>query len=116
MHHPSPDVRFSVAFGLGALEAPVVVPALIDLTTDDDSDVRDWSIFALARLRKDDSEEIRAVLWARVDDDDLETRWEAIAGLVRRKVPEMRGHLEQELRRASELTMTTTRCLKPRTR
>jgi HEAT repeat protein len=98
--HTSPEVRFSVAFGLGGLEGPEVVPALTGLTSDLDSDVRDWSTFALARLRQDDSDAIRAAFWARIEDEDLDTRWEAIAGLVLRQEPKVRGYLEVELRRA----------------
>jgi HEAT repeat protein len=102
-HHPSAGVRASVAWALGSLQHPQVVPALIALTHDADADVRDWATFALARLREEDSDEIRAAFWGRVDDEDLDTRWEAVAGLVLRGIPEARRHLEEELRRAPEV-------------
>ena len=101
--HPSAEVRFSVAWGLGTLQGEAVVRALIELTRDADEDVRDWSTFALARLRDEDSEVIRSAFRTRLEDDDLDTRWEAVAGLVLRRAPEARAHLEAELRRAPEV-------------
>jgi HEAT repeat protein len=101
--HPSAEVRHSVACALGGRPGAEVVPTLMGLMTDVDADVREWSTFGLARLRQDDSPEIRSAFWARIEDPDLDTRWEAIAGLAVRNVFEVRACLETELRRAAEV-------------
>ena len=51
---------------------------------DEDNDVRDWATFGIGQLLDDDSFEIRSALVQRLDDFDIDTRWEAIVGLARR--------------------------------
>ena len=96
---PSADVRFEVAAGIpgvfdGEEIAPAVVDMLIELTGDDDSDVRDWATFSLGTQSDLDSTAIRAALAARLDDsgdggpdDGLAIREEALIGLARRQGP-----------------------------
>lgn len=86
---PHAPVREAVAGALpimfrgGDLSAQAVA-ALIRLMGDVDADVRDWATFALGTQSSLDSEEIRAALAARLDDDGGDTRFEAALGLARR--------------------------------
>lgn len=82
--HPSPKVRYAVAFALGGREDPASLHALVDLSGDDDLQVRDWATFALGTLCDADGPEIRAVLFNRLSDADREVRGEAMRGLARR--------------------------------
>jgi HEAT repeat protein len=49
--HPSPEVRFDVAFALGCFPNETLsVATLLHLMQDTDADVRDWATFGLAFL------------------------------------------------------------------
>ncbi|MFJ2029853.1 ankyrin repeat domain-containing protein [Streptosporangium sp. NPDC087985] len=56
---------------------------LISMTEDPDEEVRDWATMGLAGLRED-TEQIRDALAARLDDEDLTTVAEATRGLAAR--------------------------------
>ena len=57
---------------------------LIELSRDEEADVRDWATFALA-ARDDDGVEVRQALLERAGDADFDTRSEALWGLARRR-------------------------------
>jgi methionyl-tRNA formyltransferase len=80
--HSDPDVREAVAFALGGREGDDALAALIELSGDAASGVRDWATFALGTLAREDSAELRDALAARLDDPDSETRLEAVHGLA----------------------------------
>jgi HEAT repeat protein len=97
--HPSPEVRSSVAFALWCFaNEPLSVAALLTLTEDTESDVRDWATFGLAQCDAD-SLEIRDALVRRLTDSDEDTREEAMSGLAKRKdhrvLPVLLSALEQ---------------------
>lgn len=82
--HPSPEVRFAVAFALGKFtDDPVAVQTLLPLTRDVDDDVRDWATFGIGALGKLDSPEIRDALVSRLNDSFEDVRQEAMVGLAR---------------------------------
>jgi HEAT repeat protein len=86
IEHPSEDVRFAAAGALGCFpNDPRSVPALLALTTDASSDVRDWSVFSLGVQGDVDSPEVRDALLSRLSDTDEDVREEAAVGLGRRK-------------------------------
>jgi hypothetical protein len=62
----------------------MAVATLMSLMNDDDVDVRDLATFGLARLMEVDSWGIRDAFVQRLNDQDSETRLEAICGLARR--------------------------------
>jgi HEAT repeat protein len=64
-----------------------VAQALIRLTNDDSSDVRDDAVFGLGSILDLDTAEIRDALRARLFDSDLDTRLEALVGLAERRDP-----------------------------
>jgi HEAT repeat protein len=83
--HLVQDVRFSVACALGCFpNDPLAVSTLIQLTGDEDSDVRDWSVFGLGVQGDVDSPEIRDALLRCLSDPDEDVREEAAVGLGKR--------------------------------
>jgi len=82
--HPAEKVRLAVVFGLLARPERETLDALIELSADDDADVRDWATFGLARQSDADYPALREALAARIDDPDVETRAEALHGLATR--------------------------------
>jgi HEAT repeat protein len=85
--HPDEDVRYAVVHGLSRYEDPRAIEALIQLSADVDSDVRDWATFGLGSQIATDTPAIRAALRARLDDPDVATCTEAVAGLAKRCEP-----------------------------
>lgn len=82
--HPSRDVRYGVVHGLLCQEDERAIQALIELSADEDTDVRDWATFGLGSQIAADTPEIRDALLARLADEDGATRGEALVGLARR--------------------------------
>lgn len=83
--HPSPDVRFDVAFALGCFaNDPSAIAVLLLLTEDPDDSVRDWATFALATFSNSRCDEVCDALVRRLDDSSEEVREEAMVGLGRR--------------------------------
>jgi len=100
--HASEDVRHGVAFGLLGHRDAHAVEALIELSGDDDSDVRDWATFGLGAILEDvDTPQLRDALFARLDDPDDDTRGEALSGLSRRKDARVLAPLMRELEDAA---------------
>jgi len=82
--HKSADVRFGVVQALMGHEDEAAIAGLIRLSSDDDSDVRDWATFALGQMIDTDSAPIRSALHARLDDTVDDVKNEAIEGLASR--------------------------------
>jgi HEAT repeat protein len=84
--HPSPDIRFAVAFSLGQYaNDDLSVESLLRLTEDTDTRVRDWATFGLGVLGNQDSSAIRDALFRSLIDSDEDVREEAMVGLGKRK-------------------------------
>lgn len=96
---PSADVRYAVAFGLLGFEDHLAIKTLIDLSGDQNDEVRDWATFGLGSQIDVDAPAIRAALLARVSDKDEGTRGEALVGLARRKAQRVVEPLIKELER-----------------
>jgi HEAT repeat protein len=103
-NHPSEDVRYGVVSGLTGYRVSEAIDALIELSDDSDSDVRDWATFGLGSMLTDyetgeqlDTPEIRAELLARVDDADRDARAEALMGLAYRRDERVVEPLAREL-------------------
>ena len=81
VEYPEADVRHAVAMSL-TKDHPLAIQALITLSADADSLVRDWSTFGLGQQIETDTPEIRDALAARLDDEDDDVFYEAIYGLA----------------------------------
>jgi len=98
--HPSEQIRFTVACALGSFpNDPLSVQTLLILMEDTDADVRDWATFGLGVLGDQDSQETRDALFHRLNDEDVDTREEALVGLAKRHdtriLPDLISALEQ---------------------
>jgi HEAT repeat protein len=101
--HTSDRVRFSVACALPAVadDPPDedAVAALIVLSSDSASDIRDWATFGLGVQLDVDSAAIRDALADRLADTEGDTAGEALVGLARRHdaraVPYLLRHLDE---------------------
>jgi HEAT repeat protein len=89
--HPSPDVRFAVAAALplmaGDAPAAEVIGALIRLSRDPDTEVRDWATMGMSEPFDADTAEIRDALAERLADPEGDIAGEALVGLAQRKDP-----------------------------
>lgn len=83
--HPDSTVREALAFGLTGIEDDKAIEVLLGLMEDTDPATRDWATFAIGRHLDIDTSEIRAALFNNLDDEDEIVRFEALAGLARRK-------------------------------
>lgn len=96
--HPDEDVRHGVIFGLLGQEDDLAVEALIELSRDPGADNRDWATFGLGMQIERDDAQIRDALIARLDDEDDDTRGEALRGLAvrgdERAIPQLLIELE----------------------
>lgn len=95
--HPDPGVRHGVVLALMGHEDQRAVECLIELSQDEDAHNRDWATFGLGTQINLDTPAIREALIARVSDADVDTRSEAITGLVQRGDLRVIPALVQEL-------------------
>jgi HEAT repeat protein len=95
--HPDSSVRYAVAHALTGYDDPLALNSLIDLTDDEDAEVRDWATFGLGTQVDCDFPALRDALVARLSDPDEVVRSEALIGLARRKDDRVLAALLQEL-------------------
>ena len=95
--HSSAHVREAVAHALGGRDDPAALDALTLLTSDANTDVRNWATFSLGSLCRGDTPEVREALAARLADEDGEVRGEALVGLARRRDPRAVAAITAEL-------------------
>jgi HEAT repeat protein len=88
--HPDDAVRLAVTHAIpGGTDSPAgeqqVAEVLIRLSRDEVGEIRDWATFGLGSQLSIDTDEVRAALFARVNDSNEGARDEAVAGLARRR-------------------------------
>ncbi len=82
--HPNSDVRYATVHSLSRRDDSRAIRALVQLSSDEDFDVRNWATFGLGSMTELDTPEIRDALLNRLNEDDGEIRGEALVGLARR--------------------------------
>ena len=92
--HDSVFVRFAVARSLDRSESKAAINTLIELSNDEDEEVRNWATFGLHNRRTLDTPEIREAFIRRLDDPNTEVRSEALVGLARLKDARVIPHIE----------------------
>lgn len=97
--HEHADVRYGVALALIGDTHPESVRVMIELSRDQDADVREWATFGLGTQIDVDTPEVREALLSRCSDADPAIRAEGIAGLVRRGDPRAVDVLRRVLQR-----------------
>ncbi len=99
--HADPKVRYAVAFALGGHAELEALTTLIALMEDEAAEVRSWATLGLAQGGAD-MPAIRDALRRRLDDDDEDSRFEALFGLARRRDPAAAAPLVEALREAPD--------------
>ena len=99
LSHPNSEIRFGVVRALTGHEDDAAIAGLIQLSKDQDDEVRDWAAFGLGSILERDSTEIREALAALVEDADPEIRGEAMIGLAKRKDSRAYSIIARELKR-----------------
>jgi hypothetical protein len=105
--HASVDVRCALAYALGGRTDAISGATLIQLSADEDADIRNWATFALGSLSEEDSPAIRDALSARLAEADDEIRGEAILGLANRGDERAVQPLLHELNMPDVLSLAT---------
>lgn len=80
--HPDQKIRFEVAVALGGYSEADSIETLLRLAKDDSDAVRDWATFGIGTLQEIDNPKVRDLLWANLQDTDLDVRGEALVGLA----------------------------------
>ena len=83
--HPDARVRYALAFGLLGIEEKRAVSAMLKLMTDSDPATRDFATFGIGMQIDADTPKIREILFHNLYDEDEDVRFEALAGLARRR-------------------------------
>lgn len=96
-NHTYSEVRFQLTLALSCLENKKVIKTLIELSEDKYSFIRNWSTFALGSQLELNTVEITQALWNRINDQDQETKLEAITGLANRKDIRVKEIIKKEL-------------------
>lgn len=84
-NHPSADVRYGVVLGISCYENALAISTLLQLSSDEDEDVRNWATFAIGSQIDTNTIEIREALFQRLVEENHEIRGEALVGLARRR-------------------------------
>lgn len=90
-------VRRALVSSLLSVDNKLAIETLVYLSTDKSAHIRDWATFGIGSQIDRDNKLIREALWRRVNDQDQNTRMEAIVGLAKRKDKRIKKVIENEL-------------------
>jgi len=96
-NNPDEGVREGLVSALLSVDNKLAIDALIHLTTDKFSHIRDWATFGIGTQIERDNKSIREALWLRVNDKHQDTKLEAIVGLAKRKDLRIKAIIKREL-------------------
>jgi len=103
--HESENVRYGTVHALLGLNYNSAIKALIALSIDKSTRIRDWATFGLGTQCNRNTKAIKTALWQRVNDADYNTRYEAIVGLANRNQTEIKPIITEELAREDVMSM-----------
>ncbi|MCU0436763.1 MAG: hypothetical protein MUC49_02545 [Raineya sp.] len=95
--NPHQDIREGLTFALLGVKDSKAIDTLIKLSGDKLSKIRNWATFGLGDFTDLDNEDIQNALQKRLKDKHLETRYEAVLGLAKRKHHNILEIIESEL-------------------
>jgi hypothetical protein len=98
-------VREGLVSALLSVDNKLAIDALIHLTTDKVSTIRDWATFGIGTQIDRNNKRIREALWLRVDDKDEVTKLEAIVGLAKRKDKRIKQKIQNEILEGENSTL-----------
>lgn len=102
-NHPNPGVRMGVVLGITSQPDELAIDALIELSADEDADIRNWATFGLGSQIETNTPAIRDALFDRAilelgeDEPMSEIRGEALLGLAMRNDLRVISPLIEEL-------------------
>lgn len=96
-NHRYCNVRLGLVQALSGIENISAINALVELSNDNDPDIRDWATFSLGTQIDNRSEIATKTLWDRMEDECENVRYEAIAGLAKRQDKRIKNILIHEL-------------------
>ncbi|MBW4504459.1 MAG: HEAT repeat domain-containing protein [Scytonema hyalinum WJT4-NPBG1] len=100
-NYTSESVRFGVVVGLLGYEEELAITTLIELSSDEDTEVRNWATFGLGSQIETDTTAIKEALFERFlkenPDENYEIYGEALVGLAKRKDERILTRLIEEL-------------------
>ncbi len=99
------DVKHAFISALSGIEDSKAINVLIDFTKDKISSIRNWATFGIGTLIESDNIDIRNALWNRINDNDFETKSEAIVGLANRKDKRIKDIIISELENGNHRTL-----------
>jgi HEAT repeat protein len=91
------QVKEGLVLALSGIDHPSAINALIQLSNDKASWVRNWATFAIGSQIERDSDSIKSALWCNTKDKSKNVREEAIKGLAARKDPAIKEILKNEI-------------------
>ena len=101
-NHDADDVRWAVACALGGIEDDEALKILIELSSDQSDEVRDWATFGLGSMTERDTPAIRRALLARLEDTSANVVAEAELGLAKRHDLRVIPHLARAVEEDKE--------------
>ena len=101
-NHENSEVRFGLVNSLSGINDESAIQVLIELSSDKHPSIRDWATFSIGTQIEVNSTNISKALWNRIDDNDKNTRLEAIFGLAKRKDQRIKSILIEELNKIDE--------------
>lgn len=90
-------IKEGLVFALNGIDNTKAITALIKLSSDKNSNIRNWATFGLGTQINRNTNRISDALWNRVNDKNQEIKLEAIVGLVKRKDSRIKDIVKREL-------------------
>jgi hypothetical protein len=95
------NIKKAIVFALLGVNYKIAIETLIMFSDDKSPEVRNWATFGLGTQIEKNTKEIKNALWARVEDENIHARSEAIIGLANRKDKKVNEQIGKEIAKQS---------------